>query len=911
MTQQFTPAQLSERFGIKPSTLSMRAKVTAVGGVTTISGIKFQRAEQPSGRPLWVQVDAPAPAADATDRTVALLDNCRSPVSAVRSVTFDTLADWFALPKQGQKDGPAWMPVHIGLGHRTGERVESVSFLVMDVEADAEATKDESGNPARDQDGDIIKRVIGPEPPGTDEMLAELALWGWRAILHTSYSHTPEHPRYRLIFDLSRPLLPVEVKPLGVHISTLLGIADSFDSACLEPARLFYLPRCPGERLPLFRHGKAEGEPLPVDALLSDARKVEAARNTTKRRGGQSGGVIAAFNDATDICMILEKHGYIPKGRRRWLWPGSTTGLPGVRLLPDSSPERIYSSHAGDPLNDGHAHDAFDCWRILEHGGDMTAGVRAAARLLGMERPASDAAALMMGEYQPEEENATAGDYEGQFSDWPAPQALPDGLPPVAAFDMAMLPDSLRPWAADICERVQCAPDFVAVAIMAGLGSIIGRKVGIRPQARTDWTVTPNQWALVVGRPGVLKSPALEAALSPIKRLAAMATEAHQTEAKDYAVAAKLAKLKAEEGEKAARKVLARAPETDVSDYLAGEEPEAPALRRYIAVDSNAASLGELHRQNPNGFLVHRDEMVSLLKSLDREDQAEARGFYLTGWNGDSSYTFDRIGRGLNLHIPAVCLSMLGSTQPGRIAEYIRHAVKGGAGDDGLIQRFGLLVWPNIGGEWCDVDRWPDGEAKRAAFQIYERLDTCAPETIGAQRDTSMDGEPEGLPYLRFDAEALGLFLEWRTDLETRLRGGDLHPAMESHMAKYRKLVPSLALVLHLAGGDTGPVTERATTQALAWAAYLETHARRAYASVTMPEVSAAKAILARIRKGDLPRTFASWQVWRPGWAQLTDRVQVAEALGLLVELGWLAAAKTDTGGRPGTVYVVNPMGLA
>ena len=534
------------------------------------------------------------------------------------------------------------------------------------------------------------------------------------------------------------------------------------------------------------------------------------------------------------------------------------------------------------------------------------------AQLCGLEavgRAIASAAASARASHQQAERNAPAGESEG--GEWPEPQALADGLPPVAAFDLALLPDTLKPWAVDICERVQCAPDFVAAAIMAGLGSIIGRKLGIRPQARTDWTETPNQWALVVGRPGVLKSPALEAALSPIKRLAATATEAHQAEAKDYARAVKLAKLRAEEGEKAARKVLARAPDTDVSDYLNSEEPEAPTARRYIAVDSNTASLGELHRQNPNGLLVHRDEMVSLLKGLDREDQAEARGFYLTGWNGNSPYTFDRIGRGLNLHIPAVCLSMLGSTQPGRIAEYIRHAVKGGAGDDGLIQRFGLLVWPDTGGDWRNVDRWPDGEAKRAAFQVYETLDRLDVEAIGAQRDTDQEGEPDGQHYLRFAAGGLGLFLEWRTDLETRLRGGDLHPAMESHLSKYRKLVPTLALVLHLAGGGTGPVTERATLQALAWAEYLETHARRAYASVTTPEVGAAKAIIARIRKGDLPRTFASWQVWRPGWAMLSDRVQVADALGLLVELGWLAASRSDTGGRPGTVYDANPRGLS
>jgi putative DNA primase/helicase len=79
-------------------------------------------------------------------------------------------------------------------------------------------------------------------------------------------------------------------------------------------------------------------------------------------------------------------------------------------------------------------------------------------------------------------------------------------------------------------------------------------------------------------------------------------------------------------------------------------------------------ALGVLLQQNPNGLLVHRDEMLSLLDRMDEEGHADERGFYLTGWAGNSAYTFDRIGRGLDLHVDAVCLSMLGGTQPGRIS---------------------------------------------------------------------------------------------------------------------------------------------------------------------------------------------------------------------------------------------------
>lgn len=486
------------------------------------------------------------------------------------------------------------------------------------------------------------------------------------------------------------------------------------------------------------------------------------------------------------------------------------------------------------------------------------------------------------------------------------PVPLPDELSPVASFDFALLPDAVRPWAEDISERIQCPPDFVAVGVMTSLAGVLGRKVAIRPQERTNWTVIANMWGIVVGRPGVLKSPAIEATLAPLKRLIAKATEAHIAAYDDYKLNQAVAKVRTEVAEKIARKQLEKDSGADLSAVLAVDEVDEPMLKRYTANDTSPASLGELLRQNQNGLLVYRDELVSLLKGLDREDQAEGRGFYLSGWAGDSPYTFDRIGRGLNLHIEAVCLSVLGGTQPGRLAEYIGQAVRGGTGDDGLIQRFGLLVWPDTSGTWKDVDRWPDNDAKNRAFKVYEHLDNLDPITIGAQQDADLDGKPDGPPYLRLSAGALEMFQEWRINLEARLRSGDLHQALESHFAKYRKLIPGLALISHLADNGTGNVSEKAMLKALAWGDYLETHAFRAYGAISHPEVVAAKAILTRIRKHDLPSTFSSRDVWRPGWTMLSSRTQVSSALQLLVDYGWLREEHLETGGRPATVYHLN-----
>ena len=70
---------------------------------------------------------------------------------------------------------------------------------------------------------------------------------------------------------------------------------------------------------------------------------------------------------------------------------------------------------------------------------------------------------------------------------------------------------------------------------------------------------------------------------------------------------------------------------------------------------------------------------------------------------------------------------------------------------------------------------------------------------------------------------------DWRRALEGRLRSDEMHPAMESHLAKYRKLVPSLALIYHLASGGTGAVGVTAVLAALSWTEFLESHAQRIF----------------------------------------------------------------------------------
>jgi hypothetical protein len=98
----------------------------------------------------------------------------------------------------------------------------------------------------------------------------------------------------------------------------------------------------------------------------------------------------------------------------------------------------------------------------------------------------------------------------------------------------------------------------------------------------------------------------------------------------------------------------------------------------------------------------------------------------------------------------------------------------------------------------ADVDRHPNAMAREMAKQVFEKLNNLDAGAAGAHQD-KIGADPIGLPYLRLSAEAQAEFTIWRATLERRIRGGDpdLDPMMASHLAKYRKLVPALALIIH------------------------------------------------------------------------------------------------------------------
>jgi Protein of unknown function (DUF3987) len=165
---------------------------------------------------------------------------------------------------------------------------------------------------------------------------------------------------------------------------------------------------------------------------------------------------------------------------------------------------------------------------------------------------------------------------------------------------------------------------------------------------------------------------------------------------------------------------------------------------------------------------------------------------------------------------------------------------------------------------------------------------------------------------VRFADEAQEVFDQWRDELEIRLRTTELPPPLESHLAKYRSLMPSLALIFHLIEymddtAEGSAVGLRPALQAAAWCEYLETHARRLYASAENPAMEGARALLDRIRKGDVSDGDSTRSVYRRHWANLSTPKEVNSACTVLEEFGWLRVEAVKTSGRSTTRLRLHP----
>ena len=390
------------------------------------------------------------------------------------------------------------------------------------------------------------------------------------------------------------------------------------------------------------------------------------------------------------------------------------------------------------------------------------------------------------------------------------------------------------------------ASGVIAATVGAAAAALSdGLRLEVNPASRHY--ESPRLWVLLIGPPGVAKSPSLAQACEPIKT---MHRELH------------------EEWQRECAKLRAAAERAD-------EPPELPPRPSLYVTDATTEALAETLAGNPRGLLTIYDELDSWIGSHDAYRGAgggKDRGEWLRAYDG-GPHTVERIKRG-SFYVPNWGISILAATTPSALQ---RHARKLPA--DGLLQRFiPVLVHPGGRADRRADVGWTAQEYHNTLLRLYQY------------------GPGSGVLVVRMTDEAANLLHDERERLRSLALAVQVYgDGFAGHVAKHAAMLSRIALVFHAVTGREHPAERPLEVQSVRLASrFMQKafrHAQALYADLLGQEgaVALARAVAAVLladRRQEVTRRELTHSCH--AWRKADDERLRDEAARFLVDVGWL-----------------------
>ncbi len=481
---------------------------------------------------------------------------------------------------------------------------------------------------------------------------------------------------------------------------------------------------------------------------------------------------------------------------------------------------------------------------------------------------------------------------------WPAPDmsilAAGRSKPPAMPTDLF---GDVWPLISDLAEGAGAPVDYVAISVIAVAASLIGGKRRVAPfETAGQWKEPCVLWCAVVGDPSSNKSPAIDAATEPLRRMEADHALHHSSALMAFEARAERARQE--------HKVWQKDVETATKEHLAtpplpddAKMPETPERRRLMVQDATPEAVGAILAGNPTGTLHQRDELAGWITGFERYS-AGGREFWLEAYGG-RPMVIDRKGAREPLRIGFNGVSVLGGIQPEKLADCLLSGA-----DDGLVARF-LWAWP---------DAVPYRRPRQVAdVALLDRLYRCL-DALPVEYIEDGSAIPVVLPLSNVAAD---IFEAWKRD--NQAAESDAASLFKSFCGKLSGTVLRLALVaeyLRFAmigfGGEPASISVASITAAADFVdSYAKPTALRVFGDAALPPVERNAAILARHLQRTRPAMVNARDLKRTSGIPALKTVEALDdALACLVEADWLKEAPGATsaaGGRPRRDYLVNP----
>lgn len=230
-------------------------------------------------------------------------------------------------------------------------------------------------------------------------------------------------------------------------------------------------------------------------------------------------------------------------------------------------------------------------------------------------------------------------------------------------FPLLIFPEHIQNVINELVRKNNATQEFLACSILSAVSTAIGttRKVRIKNGIENFCTL----FICLVGKPGTAKSPAINFAFKPIKKIDRINSRAYRDYLAEYESALEIRKKD--------KKISV---------------PEKPKLKKILYSDYTIESFVENHANNPRGVCVAYDELAGWFKNFGRYNASSEQETWLSVWSGESVNVL-RKGSG-DTHIEEPFANVIGGIQPGVMSVITND----GRGSNGFLSRF-LFCFPH------------------------------------------------------------------------------------------------------------------------------------------------------------------------------------------------------------------------
>lgn len=320
-------------------------------------------------------------------------------------------------------------------------------------------------------------------------------------------------------------------------------------------------------------------------------------------------------------------------------------------------------------------------------------------------------------------------------------------------FSMDVFPQTVQSIILDMVRYENYKAEFIATSMLSAVLAALGGTYRIR--IKGDWQSNGALYVIMVGRPGLGKTPPLEAAYRPLRK-------------HDYAM------FKAYEAELEAWKT-------------AGENGRKPILRRTIVSDFTPESLLQTHNNNPRSIVILVDEIMGMFNTANRYTNGQLIEQLLTAWSG-GALDVTRVSNSTPVHIERPCINIIGTTQTKRIHELLKKGFE----ENGLLDRI-LFVLPKSPKLSPWINQEDDVKSASLAATHWEYI---LDKVLALDYDAV--AEERTAKVLPMNREAKEYFFSWWNGKVERINRIENDAEVDSREMKHPAQVARLALIIQV-----------------------------------------------------------------------------------------------------------------